>query len=859
MGLLTLISKVLPGGGAALLLLLLQLQLCIVLLVHGVSISSFHPRSGPLSGGTMIFITGEDFVEADTKTSTVSRCRFRAETFASRVSSINVVSNSTHMTCIMPDVSTLFATPPSSVGANAQLTVSGRNAQSSTSVSFLVFKTSDFNISHITPNQTLTNSTSTLVTIYGNEFLDTGEITCYLESSPLAMVRVSFNSSRSLQCLLPAVPIASRQNLVVSLNGQSVGAIQGDPSMLEVTFYNSPPIATSIHFRPSYSEIILNFDREVEIGPQEMQASRPDTNTVPYDSSLDCSQVLDRGSISMIGERATCSWQNSQQRAIIITLNSDSNVTIGSVVRLDSCLVRTRYALFSRLASGDLRVEGTELSPSVILEVPQIIPVCGNFIVSGDRSLYGGYRDLAYEWSMGSTIDENGNVVPDVSLSAIVPPGFSSSSHLRLSFSIILSKSMRSTSLPNTAQESSSNSNTPINATSTPTSSPTESKSPATPPASRNEGVYASGSGYNSSSENVSSYGSGLESGSSSQVESGSSNTTSNSFTGSGDFGSTSENVSESSSLASGSGSTSVVGMPTTPPSVDLHYLFQLTVRNSIFGSVSSVIIGNLSPAQAPPLVILGGHERSESSLSDILLEGKITGEGWSCHDGVRISGYSWTIQSSEADIVSLEGTRSNLSTLLLPPCPLLPGLNYRATLTVSLTGESHASTSTLISVEENLQARIVGGVRRSAGAEESLTLNGEVSIIELHSSTQLLVLWNCSTVSVPEITGTPSCPTFDENGNLTVSLPPGALAPGGYRFTLQLLALTTNGTDLESLYSQVIVVFPELVPRVQIEVRRESRFHSVLVHENLVLEASVQTFRPAVVQWSIEYVEGEY
>jgi len=854
-----LISKELPGGGAAMLLLLL----CTLMIsMQGASISSFYPRSGPVSGGTMIFISGADFIEAG---SSPSRCRFRAETTSSRVSPVNTVSNSTHMTCIMPDVSILFATPPSSAGAYLQMTVTGRNFQLSDSVDFLVFNISAFGISLITPNQTLTNSSSTVVTIYGDNFLNTEEISCYFDSNTLPKVSASFNSSRTLQCLLPAVPTASRQNLVVSLNGQNVGDIQADPNVMAITFYNSPPIATSVHFRPSYSEIILHFDREVEIGPQEMLiVSQPDINPATYSLSLDCWQVLDEESILMIGERASCSWHNTQQRAVVISLTSDSNVTVGSLVRLDNCLVRTRHALFSRLASGEFRVEGTELTPSVILEVPQSIPICGDFVVSGDKSLYGGYRDLAYEWSVGSTFDEYGNVIPDVSWSAIVPSGFSSSGQLRLSFSIIVSaNNMGTTSLPNSATQ---NSNAQNNTTSIPISSAssTESESSAAPLASSNKNAYETGSGYNSSSGNVSGYGSGLEesgSGSSSTAESGSGTAVSNSYTGSGDFESTSENVTEPINMSSstpGSSSTSTEDMPVTTPTTALRYLFQLRVRNGIFGTVSSVIIGNLSPARVPPLLVLGGHERSETPLSDILLEVKITGEGWSCQEQVHISGYSWTLQSSEAGIVNLEGTRSNLSALLLPPCALQPGSQYRAELTVFLTGQSSASTSTLICVEESLQARLAGGVRRSIGTGEALTLSGEASIIELHPSTRLFVVWNCSIVAVPEITGSPSCQNFDESGNLTVAMPVGTLAPGGYRFTLHLFAMASNGTDLESSSSQVTVIFPVSIPRVQIEVKRESRFQSVLVHESLTLVASILSFRPAMVQWTVEYVEGK-
>lgn len=135
--------------------------------INAVSINSYHPSSGPITGGTVITITGENFVERGTSR---SRCRFQVSGSSRRVAIINIVFNSTYMTCTMPDVSSLFKSPLMSDGANLQLFLTGANSQLSSSVSFYIFDLSFISISAVIPNQALTNSSSTYATIHGSSF-----------------------------------------------------------------------------------------------------------------------------------------------------------------------------------------------------------------------------------------------------------------------------------------------------------------------------------------------------------------------------------------------------------------------------------------------------------------------------------------------------------------------------------------------------------------------------------------------------------------------------------------------------------------------------------------------------------------
>lgn len=737
------------GGGAVI------TWLCMIVGASGATLSSHYPTNGPASGGTIITITGDGFILSGRSR---SKCRFEAGALASVLGPTSVVHNSTHLVCTMPNVTSLFSMPLSLAGESIRLTVTAGSGKLSNHINFLVYDQSSFRITHISPNHALTNSSTSLVIIQGHRFLNTGEITCALESDPSIVTLASFNDSTMLQCMFPAVSVPSRLALIVSLNGQLVGAIPASPGVLTVTFYSTPPLVTSSYFGSSYIDVILHFDREVEIGPEEMLSTRQEIQVATSsDLLLDCEQVLDAESLLLVGKNASCAWQNTQQRAIIVQLSSDSNVTIGSIMRLNGEFIRTRYVSYSRLATGAVMVEsifGIELTPSPILEVPYSIPACGDFVISGDKSLYGGYRDLVYEWKVGLELDEAGNVILEPTLQDSIPMGYTS--HDQLHFQAVA-------------------------------------------------------------------------------------------FQGSRD--------------ESGSGSSGDLLQVTTTTT---HYSFQLTVRNEIFGSISSVVVYNLTGSRLLPLLTVGGRERSVRVWRDVLIEGKVMGEGWACGGEYQVLGYSWTLENSEGGTVNLDETRTNTSVLLLPPHMLQPGSTYEATLTVTLSRleVSTATTSVVLNGEEELLARIEGGTRRSVGVPDEITLDGSSSVIHACPTAQLVVSWNCTTTSVPEVTerNASSCGSFDGGNNLTLSVPAGSLLPGGYIYTLSLSVTDEyrNTTSLQSFTSQLVVVFPNLVPSIGIVIKSGSSFHSVLVHEKFALEAEVRTATEGMLHWTIEYVEGE-
>lgn len=734
-----------PSGllvGVAVLLLLLLRQ------VEGTLIASYHPSNGPSTGGTDITITGEGFL---TTGNNRSKCNFQREDGRGVVfSQLNQNYNSTHISCVFP-VASFFTSPLPAQGVNVRLSVTAGSGLFSNHVEFLVYDISSVVITAVSPSQALTNSSNgTRVEVTGLGFIDTGEITCALDAQNATTVSAVFVNSTSLECVLPLVPLASRIRLVVSLNGQAVGAIL---SLADIfTFYSPPPLIVSSYFGSSYVEVFILFDREIEIGSEDL--STPMTELVLDDTtatlSLNCSQVLDGAAISLLGSTAACSWLNSQQRTIVLHLSSESAVREQTYLGLNEESLRTRGVLYSRLVGGGVVVSSlprVQLVPTAVLEGPTVVPMCGELVVRGDKSLYGGARELQYEWRVGTEVGVAEGVVPDPAFQDYVPLGFSARSALRI---------------PSTA-------------------------------------LY-------------------------------------------------------SESFTPGSGSGEEVLSPST-------YSIQLVVRN-YFGYVSSAVLHNVTATRvvSPSVVIVGGSARRVQAWREILLEGKLLRPANDCAVEFRVASYSWSLDGELAD-QQVQGVQTNLSVLILPPDTLLLGTLYTATLTVIFHTGASSSASVHLESEEGLEARLAGGVRRAVGVEDSIDLDGSPSLVHHHPSTGLRASWHCFPVSIPELgQANVSCESFTSSDSIRHSVPGGSLPPGGYEFTLTLSLIGEgNITTLQSSVSQLLAVFPNSVPTVRIASTQSVNVNSVLVHRKFALGAEFSTPSEGRVQWTVEYVEGEF
>lgn len=728
--------------GVAGLLLLLE---C----VKGSIITSHHPSNGPTAGGTQITIRGEGFI---TSGNSRSKCNFqRADQGGVVFSQLNQIHNATLISCSLPEIDFFVSSLPQE-GVYVRLSVTAGPGQFSNNVPFLVYDISSILITSVSPAEALTNSSNgTHIVIQGQGFIDTGEITCALAAQNSTLVPAQFVNSSSLECDLPMIQIASRIRLVVSLNGQSVGAIL---SLADIfTFYSPPPLVVSSYFSSSYIEIFILFDREIEVGSESIGTGMPaellDDSMAAL--SLNCSQVLETGAIMLLGSTASCSWLNSQQRTIVLRLSSESTIMENTRLGLNEESLRTRGVLFSRLAGGGVEVlslPGVQLVPVAVLEGPTIIPRCGELVVSGEKSIYGGARDLQYEWTIGMEVGVAGGVVQDPALQDFIPVGFTRSSQLRIPSSAFYSDSP----------------------------------------------------------------------------------------------------------ILSGSGSGEEDMLPLST------YTIQLVVRN-YFGYYSLAASYNITATRhaSPSVVIIGGRVRRVQAWKEVLLEGKLLRVANECVLDLQVTSFSWNLANELGDQL-LQGVQTNLSVLILPPNTLHVGSNYTATFTVRFHTGTSSSSHIFLESEEGLEARISGGIRRALGAGDGIDLDGRASLIQHHSSTSLRVAWRCAPVQIPEINpANSSCENFTSSESLLLSVPEENLPPGGYEFTLTLSLVREgeNSTTHQSSATQLLVLFPHPVPRVQILASENVK--SFLVQRKLSVGAEVSTPTEGRVQWTVEYVEGEF
>lgn len=394
------------------------------------SLIDYVPKSGPISGGTRVNVTGNGFIITGQAR---SKCSFQLAGRGNRISAENLIHNESSLSCILPTIDYLTDDQLQDGDRMTRLAITGSPGVFSNSVEFFLYDLDLIRISNISPNEGLSNSTNITLIIQGENFLDTKEATCSIAGS--YNVPAHFINSSFLQCLLSPYPNTSQVVIDVSMNGQPVANISPlRNNSTTFTYFASPPQIVSCCFTSSYAQLILSFDREVEIG----QEQRPD---IFIESSLSCSEIFTVDTReNVVGLSSNCFWHNTLQRQILVELALDNRVQLGSTVDIAYSTIRTRYVQYSRHARGsatvslpDVTAGSSRFLPVAVIEAPSVIPSCGNFSISGTKSQNGGSRGLQYKWTIGTTYDENGTLIQDSDLSVHIPTGFTSLSVLELS------------------------------------------------------------------------------------------------------------------------------------------------------------------------------------------------------------------------------------------------------------------------------------------------------------------------------------------------------------------------------------------------------------------------------------------
>ena len=354
----------------------------------GLSLNSTTPMNSPVSGGTQLLVTGQGFVSG------FSTCQILHTSYGAINSDENIIHNSSFMTCIMPnaDFIPLNILTPTAV---VQLRILNPPDQSNT-VDLTLFNLAQMTVNSIDPTQGFNSSTIT-ISIHGTSFVNTGEITCNINDLIMA---ADYVNSTQLRCLLPIYPMPSQVMVDILLNGQKVSRVLPSSSNSTLfTFFSTPPDITCCRFTASYSQLLLCFDREVEVGGEEHPVV-----AVP----INCNIIFAPDSLTRVGVDASCQWHNLQQRRVVIHLSPSSLVLPSSLLTFNNSTIRTRSVAFSKLVSGTVVVQSSShlLQPMAVITGPQYIPYCGNLTLSARESRNAGPRPLLFRWNITADLSE---------------------------------------------------------------------------------------------------------------------------------------------------------------------------------------------------------------------------------------------------------------------------------------------------------------------------------------------------------------------------------------------------------------------------------------------------------------------
>ena len=373
-------------------------------------IDSIEPQWGPKSGGTEIIVRGAGFFLNDSSIkfdpqsencgaprviggeSISAACRFESGQNNDITADDVIIVNQSTIRCITKATTTdlLF-----------ELTVSIANEPQSNSVIFRYYDDAMVTVSEITPADTEVGQI-TNVSYHGNNFDDTGSSVCFLyltEScgietnsgeDPL-IIPVNYISENEVVCIFPAATAPCEVTVQLSQDGQMSGVVIS-VSDLVFTYRYSPPAVEQVRFSRDLSDLLVQFDRPVEL------VASSDGGTP------DCNEVFSLASLTLLGDGASCYWQSSQQDVLGVNLPSSAAINIHSSLLFQPQVLVTRGQEFSYSVSDseNFPVDPTldYITPVAIVDGPRSIPVCGEVSFTGVHSLNPGYGGMSYRWSV---------------------------------------------------------------------------------------------------------------------------------------------------------------------------------------------------------------------------------------------------------------------------------------------------------------------------------------------------------------------------------------------------------------------------------------------------------------------------
>lgn len=375
-------------------------------------LDSLSPNRGPISGGTSIAVEGAGFFLNDTATlgfgfdPDISNCgaptRFpngSAVRIVCRFSSANEELRVPGMPVSQGTVICLSRRAVSSGVFSVEISINGGTF--SNPIEYMYDDYSLINLNTISPVEWGLNSEIT-ITFLGEGFLNSSSSSaclvynihmCYdptlSPSSPgYISIPSTFVSSSEVRCVLPQATVPCRVTVRLSFDGQESGRVESESTNFIFTYRSTAPGVVDVYFSNDLSSLFIQFDRPAETTGPSLNPS--------------CVDVFDEATFNLIGgSLAMCSWTNSRQDSVTITLPTNAEVKTGSSFTFKNGAIQTRRTPYSfSITDLTVTVNPNSTHPVAVISGPSSIPFCGSVSFSGVYSQYPGYAGFEYYWSI---------------------------------------------------------------------------------------------------------------------------------------------------------------------------------------------------------------------------------------------------------------------------------------------------------------------------------------------------------------------------------------------------------------------------------------------------------------------------
>ena len=391
-------------------------------------IDYIEPQWGPKSGGTEVLVHGAGFFLNDSALVSfdfdpqAENCGAPREKFGGESISASCQFASGQNNAITADDVTILhqstircITKATTTDLLFDLSVSIETGPHSNAVLFRYYDNSRVSISEISPVDVEIDHEIS-VSFHGDNFTDTGASVCLLygiescgmdaaEGEVPVVIPANYISEKEIMCTLPAATLPCEIRVQLSLDGQPSGVVT--PGDLTFTYLYSAPLVPAVYFSDDLSDLIIQFDRPVEL------ASSPD-------SAPACSAVFSPDTLALLGgpSDAACYWANSRQEALVASLLPSAEATVDSQLSFRAGAITTRGQVYSYTISDleSFSVDSglSSITPVAIIDGPHSIPPCGYAEFTGIHSLNPGFKGMTYRWSVltaDSTIPQYATII----------------------------------------------------------------------------------------------------------------------------------------------------------------------------------------------------------------------------------------------------------------------------------------------------------------------------------------------------------------------------------------------------------------------------------------------------------------